>query len=350
MSADAPRLAAVEPDARRLAGVLAKGQASLDRADEDIDLLERHRVAAAVARRRMLADGAGAIASELRWHLHRSAARIAMMIDTLDRVGAALGGAGIQWAPIKGGDLAFRAYEFPEDREFADLDILIDEQDREAAASALRSSGWRTARERSPVMEEYLRQEGYCQAFAPPSGILVELHHRLWGAVPAGLAGEVMRDATPDPSLGPSGRRVSTAHAFAIAAFHIWTVDPPRAFSNWWDLGRLITVGGPTLAGEVGRIAGRWELQLPVGLAALVVATLWPDDALRGTAEELLRGLKTSERTLMNLCARKGSDAVPFWSMVLARLLAGRPSRHGWRSVWRRVSPHPAIRSAARRE
>jgi len=341
----------VEPEASLLATALASEPSSpawMTVADGDVELLERNRVAAAVAVRTMIAGGGGEISPVLHWRLRNGAARVAMLLDTLDRISEALGGAEIAWAPIKGGDLAFRAYEHPEDRDFGDLDVLIAEHDRRRAVSALRASGWRNGHEEDSLMEAYLHDEGYCETFTHSSGIPVELHHRVWGSVPAALGDEVMAAAMPDPSLGASGRRVTVAHAFVIAAFHVWTVAPPRALSNWWDLERLARLGGAALVGDIEQFAGRWELQLPVGLAALVAGSLWPRDVFRSLAQHLLGDLRLSERILVHWCARRGADAVPFWSMVLARLLAGRPSRHGWRSVWRRLRPHPALRASRR--
>ena len=280
----------------------------------------------------------------LRERFFRAAARVALLSQTLQIVGNALGSRGIAWAPIKGGDLAFRAYEQPEDRDFGDLDVLVAEPDRKRATAALADSGWLAALAPSEATEAFLRDEHYCASFSHQTGVLLELHHRLWGAVPTGLADEVIQSATPDPDLAPTGRRVSAAHAFVIAAFHVWMVPPPRAISNWWDLQRLAATGRPDLAHAVVEIARRWELQLPVGMAALASASLWPEPEPGEIARELLADLRPSERAVLGWCVRRGADATPFGSVVLARLLAGRPSRHGWRSVWRRFWPHPALR------
>ena len=339
-------------DLQRLAEALTAGSDrlhDLEAVAADTDLLERNRVLPAVARRLRGLGRGGRSPELLRARFFRAAARVALLTQTLQSVGDALGSRGIAWAPIKGGDLAFRAYEHPEDRDFGDLDVLVAEHDRERATAALEDAGWLAALAPSEATEAFLRDEHYCASFSHPLGVLLELHHRLWGAVPTGLAEEVIQSTTPDPALAPTGRRISPAHAFVIAGVHVWMVSRPRALSNWWDLQRLAVRYPDGLGDDVAAVARRWELQLPVGLAALASASLWPDEpALVAIADDLLDDLRPSERVVVARCVRKGVDAVPFWSVVLARLLAGRPSRHGWRSVWRRLQPHPALRAQRR--
>ena len=344
-----PRTAVRFPEKlHHLAAALAGGAASatpLRLVAGDLDLLERNRVTAAVAHRAGQLEGAAALAEPLRPRLHLAAARVTILIETLRQVADVLGAAGVPWTPIKGGDLAFRAYDLAEDRDFGDLDILVAERHRATAATALAAAGWRpTFDETHPVIEQYLRDEEYCAPFVGPFGLLLELHYRLWGAAPAGLADGVLAESAADPQLAPLGRRITGAHAFIVAGFHVWTVPPPRAISNWWDLQRLASRGGATFAASVVAAARRWGVQLPVGMAAATAASLWPEEALSAIANQLLVKLRPSERALAAWGVRRGPDNVPYGSVVLARLLARRPSRHGWRSVWRRIWPHPAVR------
>lgn len=335
-------------DLRRLASGLAGGDGgSLDLrfSAADITMLQSNRVAAAVARRLRDSRPGNPVGSQLDALLYRAAGKVALLAHTLEMVGEAFARHRIEWAPIKGGDLAFRVYEQPEDRDVGDLDVLIREPDREAAIAALVDSGWVSAQERTALWERYQREEGYCASFCHPNGLMLELHHRLWGAAPSGLPDEVMRDSRGAAELGKTARRAAPEHAFVMAALHAWMVPPRRPISTWWDLQRLTIQDDASLAGDVVTVASRWGLELPVGLAAVASASLWRSEALIAISSSLLARLRPSERILAWWCCKRGTDAVPYWSVVFARLLAGRPSRHGWRSVWRRVLPHPGLQS-----
>jgi hypothetical protein len=99
-----------------------------------------------------------------------------------------------------------------------------------------------------------------------------------------------------------------------------------------------IAADEPEIADEAARLAEAWDLQLPAGLAAAQVAALWPSAPNRTIADRLLGGLRPLER----LVARRG-ESVGLKSIVLARLLSGRASRAGWRSLPRQVWAHPGI-------
>ena len=122
-----------------------------------------------------------------------------------------------------------------------------------------------------------------------------------------------------------------------MAAVHTWLNPPPRPLLAWWDLER-IAAAEPGMADEAASLAETWDLQLPAGLAAAQVAALWPSAPNRTIADRLLGGLRPIER----FAARQG-EAVGLKSIVLARLLSGRASRAGWRSLPRRIWSHPGI-------
>jgi hypothetical protein len=272
------------------------------------------------------------------WHraLIMVAAHRLHVEDRLRGLGAALGAAGVPWLPLKGCDLGTRAYRNPEERPVGDIDVLVPRADLPRVQAALRAAGWRGLAD-SPRMERYLRDEGYAWQAQDSAGLLLEVHVRLWGIVPAGLGAALLAAAVPDPTLGSSGRRLPLAHAWLVAAVHSWLNPPPRPLLSWWDLER-IAAAEPALADAAVRLAEAWDLQLPAGLAAAQVAQLWPSAPNRTIAERLLGGLRPLER----LAARRG-EAVGLKSIVLARLLSGRASRAGWRSLPRRVWSHPGI-------
>ena len=295
-----------------------------------------HRVGPALAlRARRLGIGGPAAES---WHrgLIAVTAHRLHVEDRLRGVGAALGEAGVPWLPLKGCDLGARVYRNPEERPVGDIDVLVPRAELPRVQAALRAAGWRGLAE-GPRMERYLRDEGYAWQAEDASGVLLEVHVRLWGIVPAGLGAALLATAVPDPGLGTSGRRLPLAHAWLVAAVHTWLNPPPRPLLSWWDLER-IAAAEPGMADEAARLAEAWDLQLPAGLAAAQTASLWPSPPNRAIADRLLGGLRPLER----LAARRG-EAVGLKSIVLARLLSGRASRAGWRSLPRRIWAHPGI-------
>lgn len=303
------------------------------------ELARIHRVGPALSlRARRLGIGGPAAES---WHraLIAVAAHRLHVEDRLGAVGAALGQAGVPWLPLKGCDLGARVYRHPEERPVGDIDMLVPRAELPRVQAALRAAGWRGLAE-GPRMERYLRDEGYAWQAQDSAGLLLEVHVRLWGIVPAGLGAALLAAAVSDPALGPSGRRLPLAHAWLVAAVHSWLNPPPRPLLAWWDLERIAAAepAMADLAENAARLAEAWDLQLPAGLAAAQVVQLWPSPPNRAIADRLLGGLRPLER----LAARRGG-AVGLKSIVLARLLSGRASRAGWRSLPRQVWAHPGI-------
>ena len=252
----------------------------------------------------------------------------------------ALGAAGVAWAPLKGLDLGSRVYPAPEARPTGDLDLLIAPTDLPAARAALAVAGWRPRRS-GRHYEAYLAGEAYNWQALDASGLLLELHYRLWGVVPAGLAAELLAAATPDPTLGPTARRLSLAGAYVIAAVHAWASPPPRPLLAWWDLERIAAAGGPGLAAEVTALAAAHGLELFVLLAAEVAGDLWPRPEQAAIVAALAPRLRRAERLARRRAQRRDLAEAPFEPLVLARLLSGRPSRSGWRALGRRLWAHP---------
>lgn len=252
---------------------------------------------------------------------------------------------GVAWAPIKGWDLGARVYPTREERPVGDADLLVG-PGWERARAALEAGGW-TPLVRGRRIDRYLAEEGYAWQATDGGGALLELHFRLWGLVPDGLAPALLAAAEPAGELGAAGRRLTLAGAWLIAAVHAWLNPPPRPLLGWWDLERIAASSDSSLSAEVVALAERWGLQLPAGLAAAQAAALWDRDAHRThprIADELLGRLRAPERVLARRArASQGTDALGLGPLVLCRLLARRPSRAGWRSLPRQVWAHPGV-------
>ncbi len=331
-------------DGRDARDALALLAASPDGAE----LAALHRIGPALSLRAQRLGIEGPATRSWRRSLLGVTANRLLIEDRLAALGVTLGEAGIPWLPIKGCDLGARGargtrvYERPEERPVADVDLLIAEADYPRARKTLEAAGWRSL---TPGlrMDSYLLEEGYAWQAADASNLLLEVHHRLWGMVPAGMAGSFLDAATPDPALGPTARRLPLAHAWLLAAVHIWLNPPPRPLLAVWDLERIAAVADPSLADAVVDLALTWSLELPAALAAAYAAGLWNSPPNRRIADLLLDRLRPAE----NLTARRALEGriedTPLSAIVLARLLSFRPSRAGWRSLPRRIWAHPGI-------
>ena len=261
---------------------------------------------------------------------------------TLRRVSEALGAADVAWAPIKGGDLCTRVYDQPEERPMVDLDVLISHKNYLVAREALEQRGF-TSLECGKSGDQFVLDEGHCWHARSPDGMLLELHTRLWGWVPEGIAEDALASSTPDPRLGHTGRRIPLLHAFVIAALHAWSIPTPRPLLCWWDLARIVQVAGSRLPEAVIETAGRYGIQLPVGLAAAQTAGLWRLPECERMASVLLSDLRWAETSAARRAFSRGTDALPLAGLCLARLLSRRPSRQGWNTVRRRLWAHAGI-------
>jgi hypothetical protein len=305
-------------------------------------LAKLHRVGPALAlRARRLGIEGPAVDSWRRSLLGVTAHRLRIE-DRLAVLGTTLGVAGISWLPIKGCDLGPRVYEQPEERPVGDVDVLIAEEDYLRARRALEEAGWRSLIPGARV-DAYLLEEGYAWQAVDPTGLLLEVHHRLWGMVPPGLAPALLSAAVPDGALGPTARRLPLAHAWLVAAVHVWLNPPPRPLLAVWDLERIAAAAGPDLADEAVRLAMEWDLELPVALSAAYASGLWASDPNRRIADRLMDTLRPVERLAARRALEGGVESASLESIVLARLLSFRPSRAGWRSLVRRIWAHPGI-------
>jgi hypothetical protein len=259
--------------------------------------------------------------------------------EGLARLGSVLGAAGVPWLPIKGSDLGSRVYDRPEERPAGDVDVLVAHADYLRARSALEAAGWRSLASGARI-DAYLLEEGYAWQATDPTGLLLEVHHRLWGVVPRGFGQAMVEAAEPDPALGPTARRLPLAHAWLIAAVHVWLNPPPRPLLAAWDLERI---AAPALVEEIVELALDWDLQLLAALAAEYAGSLWPSEPHRRIADRLMETLRPAERLAARRALEGGVESASLESIVLARLLSRRSSRAGWRSLFRRFWAHPGI-------
>lgn len=227
-----------DPITRRLARALAGDADSFHWAATEAgldDIVNAHRLGPALA----------ALASALAvqsprvdtWknQLRLSAANRMILEQSKLEIGACLGRLGIPWAPLKGMGLPVGTHPRPEERVTTDLDVLVDPHNLDAAIRALEDGGWTPSMD-TPLQREFIRAEGYNWKATCRSGALLELHFRLWGAVPESMGQRVLASAMPEPSWGSSARRVRTGDAYVIAATHIWVTPRPRYLALWWDL------------------------------------------------------------------------------------------------------------------
>lgn len=265
-----------------------------------------------------------------------------LLRHSLTGIGRLLGREGITWAPFKG--LGLTPHVYPEwgERPTGDIDILVGSGDYERARRALGGDGWRDLVEVTGA-DEFVGDEGYNWQATNDDGVALELHFRLWGCAPEGLAAAVMSRWQPDAENGPTARRLQLADAYLLAAVHWWTVPPPRLLIHLWDLHRIATAGGAEVVDGVLAETRRWGLELFVAPVAAAVAGLWGDEANGAIAAGARAGLRAPERLAARRIERAGIDAAGLEVVSLARLLARRDSRMGWKAVWRRVWPHPAV-------
>ncbi|MEM9594912.1 MAG: nucleotidyltransferase family protein [Acidobacteriota bacterium] len=308
--------------------------------DVEGDIARRHRAAEGLALAALEADLEGPALGPWRRRLRRTSIHYLALEDSLGRAGAVLSGAGVRWMPIKGLDLSDRVYPQREARPTSDIDLLISAADRDRGRAALEGAGWRGLVD-GPRQDRYLREEGYAWQARGPSGCLVELHHRLWGAVPENLARELVEGSEP---TGPEdyARRPTLEGAYLVAAIHAFTVAPPRGAGLWFDLARIsdrASTAGESdseasgFADRVAALAGRFGVQLPVQLAAAVSARLWNRGPCRRVADLLRADLRPFEARLARAA---DPESAGLGAVTLARILSGRPTRLGLRRLMRR--------------
>ncbi len=281
------------------------------------------------------------LATPLSWRsaLHRATVSWMGHEATVERLALDLTRLGVPWVPIKGWDLADRFYEAREARPMADVDLLIPRESFERVRHGLEIKGWEPVF-RGERADRYLREEGYCWPIVRPDTGLAELHLRLWGMVPKGLEATLLEQARPHPK---GGFRISPSHAWLLSAVHAWLTPTPRGLLPFWDLEQIARTEPTRVQPErLAEIARGWDLQLPALLSAQVAAALWGHSSHRRLARILSSELRLPERRVAKT-VRVDGESIGLSEIVLARLLSGRRSRAGWRSVGRRLWAHPGV-------
>jgi len=329
---------------RMIALAVAGQKRALQRVAHEIypSLVGRHRMAPALAIQAHASWISGPSVDKWRRGLLLSMARWLCLREEIKRVGETLGREGVTWIPLKGNDLATRVYDHPEERPVSDLDILIAGSDYFKARAALEAEGW-AGLYPGTRFDRFILEEWHHWVARNQRGFVLELHIRLWNLVPPGLEAELIEKAGPDPTLGPGGRRIRLSHAFVVAGVQAQINHTPRPLLSWWDLVRIAQRTGKTLAPEVVELARRWEVQLPVSLAAATAAELWQNDACREIASDLAHDMRLPELVAQRRALQGGIDALSRRDLALARLLSFRGRRGGLGGLRRMVWPHPGV-------
>lgn len=106
--------------------------------------------------------------------LHIAQRRTTTMLLELDRVLQALGRAGCRPVVLKGGSLAVGHYPRPEQRWFADLDLLVDQGERELVFDTLARLGYRFRR--TGRKYHYYEHYHFHHILVSNQGVAVEVH------------------------------------------------------------------------------------------------------------------------------------------------------------------------------
>lgn len=330
---------------KTLVAALAGDRTALLRSLESASLrraCRNHRLVPALALRARALDLGEAIPTDWQQNLQHHAARSLLFEALLEQVASCLAAASVEWVVIKGMDLATRVYSCPEERPAADIDILIEAPDYRRARSALEDAGWSSAFPEG-VYDAWVQEEGHAwTAVHVQNRVPLEVHFRLWGMVPEQIGADMVGASLPDPLLPTGGRRLPLAHAFVLGAMHALLDAPPRPLLQWWDLERIAGGGDEGTVSQILELTRSWGVELLVVLAAAQVAALWPSQAYTGLIRRLARDLRWPERQVARSAARRGLDATGA-SMSVSRLLAGRPTRMGWKGVQRRFWAHPGM-------
>ena len=268
-----------------------------------------------------------------------TAAQWIRLRSVLAQAGAVLDAADVPWIPLKGLDTAERFFPQPELRLSSDLDVLVPVERLAPAMEALSTAGWEFRS--TPLLAAYQLDEGYNWKARGPHGDSLELHYRLWGTVPGSLVEACWSSAVAAPDLGQRASRLSPSMAFLVSAVHSWIHAGRPQFIYWWEM-KLIAdrLDTPDAVVAAAREHG---LQFPVGVAAEYVGRLWEHELCLELGNTLLGDIRWPERAALRRVRRRGIDAMTLESLYIARLFSRRLSRMGWRSILRRVWPHPGI-------
>ena len=276
--------------------------------------------------------------AQTRSEARRLAATYLVIEDTVRQALLVLQKAGLRPVVLKG--LAVAEF-YPRGglRPTGDVDLLVHPNDLAAARSSLEAAGW-SAVVSGRWAEDYLQREGYCWQAARPGEAVLEVHYRLWGSVAPEFAVAAFEASVEALDL----RRPCTEDLIVMAASHAWRQASPRRGADFLDVA-LVLENASDL--DYDRLLHRVELSaqhLPVALCLRALGDSVPEPARHWLAAQLVPLLRGRERRLYRTTRETDPDGIPWSQIRLAMLLAGRPSRLGWKAVWRRFWPHPVTR------
>lgn len=167
----------------------------------------------------------------LREHLHHETARELLIESELQRLCAALAAGGVRHLLFKGAPLAYTLYPEPHLRTRCDTDLLVPEEQREAAEAVLTALGY-GADMNAAGGQVASSERMYTRTLLRGVPHVVDLHWRLSNLQSFSRAldfAALEADALPVPALGPAARMPSLVHALLIACLHrSGHLDPPR--------------------------------------------------------------------------------------------------------------------------
>lgn len=211
-----------------------EGQGESEPARRLMALAQLHGVTALLANRLLAGspgDWPGDLLASLREHLHHEAARELVIESELHRLCEALAAAGVRHLLFKGAPLAYTIYPEPHLRTRCDTDLLVPEEQRDAAEAVLREAGY-AADQNAAGGELASSERMYTRMLLRDIPHVVDLHWRLNNLQSFARAfdfASLEADVLPVPPLGPAARMPGLVHALLIACLHrSGHLDPPR--------------------------------------------------------------------------------------------------------------------------
>ena len=261
----------------------------------------------------------------------------------LERAGDYLGRAGVPWVPLKGADLAFRAYDSPDDRPASDLDILVAPEHLGSALASLRAAGWKDRWETTPGYLAFVGEEAHNWSLVCPEGVMVEVHFRLWGFLPSSLIGVMLDGASQAGRWGRSQHLLQPADAAIVSAAHAWAqIGPYPPLTELTDLFRIgLYFDGQALARGLVEHTKIGRTEALVGAMLRRVVDFAGGRGLDSSIDALQARAAIVERLAWRALQPHAGSAAAVGAGLLLRLILGRPSRQSWRSFSRRLHPHP---------
>jgi len=266
--------------------------------------------------------------------LRNSAVGRMFLDEALSSLGRIFDAAGIPWLPLKGMGKVKDFFPAPECRPTSDLDVLIPPGRLDEARRLLLEKGWETEENDGfDPAEVYNWKARY-----PGSGILLELHYTLWGGVDREFAPYLLGNAGKDEESRRTVPESPVPDLFLISASHLWNSPLPRALLYFFELHLIAGVEREDSEGFSEAViapARRFDLQLPVGLAATIAGDLFSDPAAIRIGAVLLDDLRMAEKLALRLPGKNPTADLNLGVLTFARLLSGRKSRNGWKAVSR---------------